>query len=498
MTFDGIPFEQASIAQIHAAMFRGLCSAEQLVDACLARVDAYDQRGPGLNAVVALNPLAREQARALDAALRRGQQVGPLHGIPMVIKDCLETVDMPTSFGSEIFADYHASEDATVVARLRAAGAIIVAKTTLPDWATSWFGYSSRSGETRNPYDLARDPGGSSSGTGAGVAAGYATIGLGTDCGGSVRVPASFCNLVGIRSTPGLISRKGCNPLVGFQDTIGPMGRCVTDVARVFDVLVGHDVKDALTYASSVARAPASYLSSLVPDALRGLRIGVVRNAFGADDHADAAPVNAVMATALAELQARARPLIDVEIPDLTDWLVRTSLYVIKSKYDIDQFLAGIPNAPAKSVSAIVESKRYHPMLDLLEGIAQGPDDPFSDPAYYPAYVAREEFMKLVVNLMAANDLTTLVYPTVQVVPPTRKDCDNGVWGTLNFPTNTLIGSQTWMPAISVPAGLTPAGLPVGMEILARPYDEPSLFRVAYGFEQVVGHRVHPRACPPL
>lgn len=496
MTFDDIPLETASIAQIHAAMFRGQCNSEQLVDAYLARIDACDQRGPTLNAVVTLNAQAREQARALDAALRSGQKVGPLHGIPMVIKDCLETADMPTSFGSEIFADYRASEDAAVVARLRAAGAIILAKTTVPDWATSWFGYSSRSGETRNPYDLARDPGGSSSGTGAGIAAGYAAIGLGTDCGGSVRVPASFCNLVGIRSTPGLISRRGCNPLVGFQDTIGPMGRSVADVARVFDVMVGHDARDPLTYAWSVARAPHSYLGSLVPDALKGLRIGVVRNAFGADSHPDAAPVNAVMKSALAELQAGGAILVDVEIPNLMDWLVRTSLYVIKSKYDIDQFLAGIPDAPAKSVAAIVDSGRYHPMLDLLEGIARGPDDPFGDPAYYPAYAAREEFMKLVVNLMAANDLATLVYPTVQVVPPTRQDCDSGVWGTLNFPTNTLIGSQTWMPAISVPAGLTPAGLPVGMEILARPYDEPSLFRVAHGFEQVVGHRVHPASCP--
>ena len=422
--------------------------------------------------------------------------VGPLHGIPVVIKDCLETADMPTSFGSEIFADYWAGKDATVVSKLRAAGAIILAKTTLPDWATSWFSYSSRTGETKNPYDLTRDPGGSSSGTGAAVAAGYATIGLGTDCGGSVRVPASFCNLVGVRSTPGLISRKGCNPLVGFQDTIGPMGRSVVDVARVFDVMAGHDPNDALTYAYSVARAPKSYLGCLVPDALQGLRIGVVRNAFGENNNIDAMPVNAVMADALAELRAGGATLLDVEIPNLTDWLVRTSLYLIKSRYDIDQFLSTIPNAPASSVEQIVKSKRYHRMLDLLEGIAEGPTDPFVDPAYYPAFAAREEFMKLVVNLMERDKLTALVYPTVQVVPPTRLDCDNGVWGTLTFPTNTLIASQTWMPAMSIPAGFTAAGLPVGMEILARPYDEPSLFRVGYGFEQVLGHRVHPAPVP--
>ncbi len=496
MKINGISVEQASIACLQSAMRRGRISAEQLVNFYLARIAAYDQSGPTLNAVVTINPHAQQQARALDTALSAGQPVGPLHGIPIVVKDCLETLDMPTSFGSEIFADYQAREDATVIANLRRAGAIILAKTTLPDWATSWFGYSSRSGETKNPYDLARDPGGSSSGTGAAVAAGFATIGLGTDCGGSVRVPASFCNLVGVRSTPGLISRQGCNPLVGFQDTIGPMGRSVVDVARVFDVMVGYDPKDPLTYVYSVARAPASYLQSLVPDALRGVRIGVVRNAFGADDDAHAAPVNAVMAEALAELRAGGADLVEVEIPDLSDWLVRTSLYLIKSKYDIDQFLAAIPASPARSVAEIVKSKRYHPQLDLLEGIANGPDDPFSDPAYYPAYAAREAFTRLVVNLMERDQLAVLVYPTVQVIPPTRQACNTGVWSTLTFPTNTLIGSQTWMPAMSIPAGLTPAGLPVGMEILARPYDEPSLFRVGYGFEQVVGHRVPPASIP--
>ena len=198
------------------------------------------------------------------------------------------------------------------------------------------------------------------------------------------------------------------------------------------------------------------------------------------------------MENALTELAASGATLVDVEIPGLTDHIVRTSLYLIRSKYDIDAFLASRPGAPVKTVDDIVASKRYHPMLDLLEGIAEGPADPLADPAYYPAYVAREEFMKTVVNLMAEHEVAALVYPTVQVVPPTRADCDAGKWPTLTFPTNTLIGSQTWMPAITVPAGLTDAGLPVGMEILARPYDEPTMFRVAYGFERVAGHRVHP------
>jgi Asp-tRNA(Asn)/Glu-tRNA(Gln) amidotransferase A subunit family amidase len=414
----------------------------------------------------------------------------------MVVKDCLETADMPTSFGSEVFADHQPARDAAVIAKLRAAGAIIVAKTTLPDWATSWFAYSSRSGLTRNPYDLDRDPGGSSGGTGAAIAAGYATIGLGTDCGGSVRLPSSFCNLVGARSTPGLISRRGCNPLVSVQDTIGPMGRSVADVARVFTVLAGFDPEDPLTFAYSVARAPASYLENLVPDALAGTRLGVLRSAFGVEDDPHAAPVNAVMAGALGELAAGGATVVDVEVEDLVGWIGRTSMYTIKSKYDIDAWLATKPDAPMRTVDEIVGSGRYHPKLDLLEGIAAGPADPFSDPAYYPAYVAHEDFMKTLVNLMEANRLDALVYPTCQVVPPTRADTDSGLWNTLNFPTNTVISSQTWMPAITVPAGLTDAGLPVGLEVLARPYDEPTMFRVAHGFEQMGVHRRHPESAP--
>lgn len=493
MKASDIPVEEASISNLLVALQSGELSAAALAAHFLSRIDALDQRGPCLNAVVTRNAAALEAATALDAALARtGKPFGPLHGIPIVVKDCLETADMPTSFGSEVFADYRPPSDATVIAKLRAAGAVILAKTTLPDWATSWFAYSSRSGETRNPYDLARDPGGSSGGTGAAVAAAYATAGLGTDCGGSVRLPASFCNLVGVRSTPGLISRRGCNPLVGFQDTIGPMARSVEDAARLFDVMVGYDAEDPLTCAWVAARPPASYLDSLRPDALAGARIGVVRNAFGAAGDPDAAPVNEVMTHALQDLAAGGAALVDVEIPDLGEHLVRSSLYLVQSRADIDRFLAAMPDAPMKSVGDIVGAGRYHRKLDLLEGIAAGPADPLQDPAFVAGYLARERFMQTIVQLMERAALTALVYPTCQVVPPLRAETDSGRWTTLNFPTNTLIGSQTWLPALTVPAGVSTAGLPVGMEILVRPYAEATMFRVAHGFERVRDRRVVP------
>ena len=499
MDINGIPVERASIAQIQGALFTAELACTTLVDHFRKRIEQYDQQGPTLNAVVTLNENALAEAEALDQLLNNGgQPIGPLHGIPVVIKDCLETTDMPTSFGSEVFADYMASEDAVVVQRLREAGAIIVAKTTLPDWATSWFAYSSRSGETRNPYKLEHDPGGSSGGTGAAVSAAYATVGLGTDCGGSVRLPSSFCNLVGMRATPGMMSRRGCNPLVGVQDTIGPMGRSVEDVARVFDVICGHDPLDPLTVACSIAKPPPSYLHCLRPNNLQGRRVGVVRNAHGSDENEFSAPVNDVMRSAYAQLSAGGATLVDIEIPDLLEQLVNTSLYILKSKDDINAFLAERPHAPANALDEIMNAGRYHKMLDLLEAIAAGPDDPDNDLEYHRAYHAREAFMRLVVGLMDSDQLDALVYPTCQVVPPTRAACDSGQWPTLEFPTNTLIGSQTWMPAMTVPAGLSDSGLPVGLEILARPYDEATVFSVAYGFEQVRGHQCHPASVPLL
>ena len=226
--------EETTIDQIHDAYHAKTLTCVELVQGYLDRIEAYDQNGPALNAYVAFNPDALKEAAALDAALQRsGKLSGPLHGIPIAVKDQAETEGIPTSFGSIAIKGYVPKEDSTLVAKLKAAGAVILGKTTLPDFATSWFGYSSASGETKNPYDLARDPGGSSAGTGAAIAANLAAVGIGEDTGGSIRVPASFDNLVGVRVTPGLISRKGLSPLVVFQDTAGPMGRNVKDTAVV-------------------------------------------------------------------------------------------------------------------------------------------------------------------------------------------------------------------------------------------------------------------------
>ena len=283
--------EEATIDGIHDAMRSGEVTSAALVDAYRERIEAIDRNGPRLNSVLGLNEQAAARAAELDAELEgTGELSGPLHGIPILVKDCVETSDIPTTFGSEALVDYLPERDAVTVRKLRDAGAVILGKTTLPDFATSWFSYSSLSEETKNPFDLARDPGGSSAGTGAAIAANLAAVGIGTDCGGSIRLPASFCGLVGIRSTPGVVPRTGSSYLVIFQDTIGPMTRSVADAVTVFDVLAGYDESDPYTAAYKIARAPASYRAQLDDATLEGARLGLVVNALGADsDEASAA-----------------------------------------------------------------------------------------------------------------------------------------------------------------------------------------------------------------
>ena len=489
--------EETTIADIHAAMRAGEVTSRSLVEAYLRRIDAYDRSGPELNAILGVNERALERADELDDALTRtGELTGPLHGIPVLVKDCVETSEIDTTFGSIAVQGYRPAEDAVIVRKLRDAGAIILAKTTLPDFATSWFSFSSVSNETKNPYALDHDPGGSSAGTGAAVAANLATVGIGTDCGGSIRVPSSFCNLVGIRSTPGVVPRTGSSYLVIFQDTIGPMTRTVADAATVFDVMVGYDASDPYTAAYAIARAPASYREQLDPGALRGAHVGLVTNALGPDDNPASAAVNAVVQTAVDAIAAAGASVAEVTIPDLMQHIEATSQYVARTKHDINAFMAARPRLAGRTLQDIVEAREYHPDLDLIDAVIEGPDQPEEDPDYFRRFAAREAFTRELVNVMAANGLDALVYPDVQVPAPSmagRKE-----WTVLTFPTNTLIASQTWTPAMSVPAGFTSDGLPVGLEFVGKPYDEPTVLRLGYAFEQATQHRRAPESAPEL
>jgi len=497
MAEETFKLEETTIADVHQAFRnRSLC-CRQLVQGYLDRIEAYDRKGPALNSIVNVNPNALAEADRLDDFFSRNRTfIGPLHGIPVVVKDQAETKGIVTTFGSIALDGYIPQHDATAIARLKEAGAIVLAKSAMPDFATSWFGFSSKSGETKNPYALDRDPGGSSSGTGAAVAANLATVGIGEDTGGSIRLPASFNNLVGVRVTPGLISRTGMSPLVVFQDTAGPMTRSVTDAAILLDALAGYDSSDPYTSAYVIAGHTGSYTRHLDRDGLRGSKIGVLTEAFGSDTDPEAAQVNALVRAAIKRMEASGAEMFEIRMPNLMERIVETSLYLLHSRHDIDQFLKARPELPYQTVGDIYAAKKYHPVLDLFELIVQGPVHPADDPSYFRRLAARDDFQRDVVNLLAQKGLIAMCFPCVQVLPPTKSEVRSGKWPTLGFPTNTLIASQAWMPSICVPAGFTDRGLPVGMEIVVYPYHEPDLFKLGYAFEQATRHRKAPASTP--
>ncbi|OUL72731.1 amidase [Paraburkholderia hospita] len=485
--------EEATIDSVHRALKGGVLTVERLVEMYLSRIEQIDRTGPKLNSVVSVNPHVLDEARALDREFARtGQFVGPLHGVPLLVKDQIETAGIQTTFGSVAQRGYVPRKDATAIAQLKRAGALVLAKTTMPDFATSWFGFSSMSGETLNPYDLARDSGGSSSGTAAGIAANLGLVGIGEDTGGSIRLPASFNNPVGVRVTPGLISRDGMSPLVVFQDTAGPMARTVTDAAMLLDCMVGYDPLDEYTVAHRIAGHSGSYAGHLDAAGLKSVRVGVLRQAFGSDSDPECAMVNDAIRGALEQLQAAGAVLVELNIPDLMEQIFETSLYLTHSRADLNAFLAARPELPYRSLDAIREAGQFHPVLDLLSSVFDGPERPEDDPDYFRKLAARERFQRVVVKIMADADVQALCYPAVQVPAPKKDDVRAGRTNTLTFPTNTLIASQTWMPSICLPAGFTGTGLPVGMELVVLPYHEPDLFRFGYAFEQVSRHRKAP------
>lgn len=485
--------EELTITDMQAHLKNGSITVRSLVEAYLERIEAIDKSGPTLNSIITINPIALEEADRLDAHFAKtGEFVGALHGVPVLVKDQIETKDMMTTFGSIAQDGYQPEDDATVIKKMKAAGAIILAKTTLPDFATSWFGFCSKQGETKNPYVLSHDPGGSSSGTAASIAANLGLVGVGEDTGGSIRLPSSFSNLVGVRVTPGLISRDGTSPLVVFQDTAGPMARTVTDAALLLDAMVGYDPADEYTTAACIANHKGSYADGLDANSLKGARLGVIRNAYGSNDNTESAEVNQIVDSALENAKSAGAILVDVEIPDMMEHITETSLYGSHSRHDINQFLASREDMPTKSLEEIKENGTYHPVLDLLIDIFEGPVNPEDEPDYFRKLAARDHFQRLVAGIVAKNNLDALVFPCVQVLPPSKQDVRDGKHQVLTFPTNTLIASQTWMPSICLPAGFSESGLPVGMELIVLPYHEPDLFRLGYAFEQANNVRRKP------
>ncbi len=493
------PFDvhEATIAQIHAALKAGRVTCRAVVEQYLRRIDTFDKNGPAVNAIVVTNADALKQADALDARFKQSGLSGPLHCIPMLVKDNMETIGMQSANGSLALAGFVSNKDAFQVRKIKDAGAIVIAKTNMAEWAFSPVETISSilPGYTRNPYALDRVTAGSSGGTAAGVAASFATAGLGSDTGNSIRGPSSHQSLVGIRSTMGLTSRSGVMPLNLLADIAGPIGRTVEDVATIFQVVVGSDPADPVT-AAAASHLPQNYPAALVRDGLKGARIGVLRFAYERDS-TDPEIVQIFM-TAVEDLRRQGATIID---PGVIDGLseIRRQPGVgpcMGFKYDINQYLAGHGDrVPVKSLAEIIKSRRFHPSVQVrLEqaeaGVVNGPETD----ACKAEMAYREQVRAAVTKTMDAQNIDAWVYPTWSNPPR--------LIGDLNTPggdNSQFFSPTTGFPAIQVPMGYSRGGrLPAGITFFGRAWSEPALFKYAYAYEQATRHRRSPDSTPAL
>ncbi|MCC6318365.1 MAG: amidase [Gemmatimonadaceae bacterium] len=483
--------EEATIAQIHTAMRRGALSCRQLVQAYLQRIAAFDKRGPAINASVVVNDAALATADSLDRRRLRQGLVGPLHCIPVIVKDNFETADLPTSAGSLALANWQPSHDATMVQRLRAAGAIVLAKSNMAEWAFSPVETVSSAlpGYTRNPYALDRVTAGSSGGTAAAVASSFGAVGLGTDTGNSIRGPSAHQALVGMRSTMGLTSRAGVVPLFLSQDIAGPMTRTVADNVAVFQVVVGADSLDPVT-ATSRERPIPRYADSLTNSGLRGARLGVLRAAY--ESPTLDSEVVRVFARAVADLRTRGATVIDTVIIPGLDSIRRLQAGACSPfKHDVEQFLASVPGTPppVRTLDEVLRSGRFHPSVQRrLEQARDVSEAPEASAGCRAREAYRAALRTAVARAMDAGDFDALIYPTWSNPPR--------LIGDLNTPAgdnSQVFSPATGFPAITVPMGYTRRVLPAGLQMLGRPWSEGTLYRLAFAYEQATRHRRPPR-----
>ena len=480
----GVEVHEATITDLQHAMTEGRVTALALVDAYFARIAAYDHRGPELNTMIRLNPNARAEARRLDAERRSGKVRGPLHGIPIILKDNFDTADLPTSGGSLALANHQTRDDAFVVRKLRDAGAIILGKSNMHELAAGITTISSLGGQTRNPYDPRRCPGGSSGGTGAAIAASFAAVGWGSDTCGSIRIPSAFGSLAGLRPTQGLVSRSGVMPLSHTQDIPGPLARTVTDLAIALDVSVGLDSSDAATNVLA-SRAIPRFTDSLRADALRGARIGILAN-YMTDGDGD------ILDTVRAAVRAMKRAGADtvrVDIAGFDSLLMGTSVINFEHKYDMIDYLARTPGEPVKSIADILASGLESGALEARFKLADSLGTRDNEP--YRRALARQAVLRArIVAIMDSLGLDALVYPTMRRKPVMPGDAQLG--------STCALSAQTGLPALSIPAGFTGDGLPVGIELLGRAFGDVRLVSLGYAFEQLGPRRRPPFTTPPL
>ena len=484
----------ATIEDIHAAFKAGHLTARELVHIYLDRIDAYDQQGPAINAVISINQDALAEADRLDAAFNKEGFVGPLHGIPILIKDQADLKGLPTTLGSILFKDYRPERDCFVVARLKAAGAIFLGKTTLGELGGGDT-HGSLFGSTRNVYDLERTAGGSSGGSGAAVSANFCAVAIGQEGFSSIRRPAIWNGVSGMRPTVGLVSRGGVYG--GWPTTngsLGPMARTVTDLAKLLDSMVAYDPNDPVT-ACGIGKIAGSYSAELDKDALRGARIGILREPMGyASDpeSEDFQKVTRVFDCAVHDLRRSGAEIVDpIVIPDLRELLAKR----VASAKDNDEMFE-LYFAGGRTPFATRAAAKASPLFEKVTKSAhqRWSESPSAEKelAYHRA---REKLMINLHRVMADHRLDAIVHKAVEHQPTLIRDGINPPFvdqkGAPHI--NTFL---MYVPSIVVPAGFTSDNLPAGITFLGRPYSDAKMIQLAYSYEQATLHRREPPITP--
>ena len=482
----GFDVAERSVRELGAALADGTVTAVDLVAAYLDRIEAFDERGPALNAMIAINPRAAEVAAELDAERAAGNVRGPLHGIPVVVKDNYDTADMPTTAGTLGLATSVPPDDSTQVRRLREAGAVILGKTNMHELARGITTVASFGGQTRNPYDPTRNPGGSSGGTGAAVGASFGAFGMGSDTCGSIRIPSAHHALAGLRGTRGLASGDGIVPLSLTQDIGGPLARSVRDLAYALDATVGPDPADETTRLGE-GNVPETYLTALNRNGLAGARLGVVPAMF--DDGDAGRPVREVIERAAEDMERLGATVVEIEDLDPSELTQDASVIGQEFPFHLDAYLEATPGAHVRSLADFVSAGLYHEILE--GGLARSLEVEELDTEDYRASLARrDEIRAAVTALLDEQELDALLYPTIRRTARPIGQPQPG--------SNCALSATSGLPAITVPAGFADDDMPVGVELLGRAWAEPRLLELAYAYEQGTGHRRAPDFTPSL
>lgn len=485
---------EASIDQLQQALSAGELTSVQLVEQYLARIDAYDQQNTAINALIRLNPDALKRATELDRERRRQGPRGPLHGIPIIVKDNFNTQGLATSAGSAVLAGFVPKRDGFQVRKLKQAGAIILAKANMDELARDVNGNSALGGQTKNPYDLARNPGGSSAGTAAAIAANFATVGMGTDTCGSLRLPASFNNLVSLRPSKGLSSIAGIVPLSAPEDVAGPMGRSVKDVALMMDTVAGFDSEDPATTAVQ-NRASFRFTPGLETVDISTLRLGKYSPYFNSSPHS---AVTKVMDQAFEQLQAAGATIVEIETERFTSIIEALlepdseseSPYAVTFPEELARFLQNQSPMHLSSAEEIVQQGLYHEFIDrwipFKTFINSVPDKiKRQSQAQWRALLRQA-----ITQTLQDKNLDALVYPSASALPTVLGGTQQG--------NNCGLSANSGTPALAMPAGFTESGLPVGLELLAPAFSDEKLVAIGHAIEQVLKARRAPANTPAL